>query len=217
MTGSSNGNGVSGPGGDISSGSPSNDISKAKSPSPNPNRSQRSHWSTRQLALMGIFTAIGAAFSFIPIPLWPPAGAFGITYDPAAVPAAIGTLSMGTGPGATIGILSILIHWMLTGDTVGIIINIISIVSFVVPLGLIYRRRKTNARLIVGLLVGSCLSTLIMVPTNLIVWPYFFGMPFEDVVPYMVPMILPFNILKSLLNSILVFGLYQSLHKLIER
>jgi riboflavin transporter FmnP len=166
---------------------------------------------------MGIFTAIGAAFSFIPIPLWPPAGVFGITYDPAAVPAAIGSLSMGTGPGTIIGILGLLIHWLLTADTVGVLINIISIVAFVVPLGLICRRRRTTARMIVGLLVGSCCATLIMIPTNLIVWPFFFHMSLEETAGYIVPLILPFNAMKAILNSILVFGLYYSLRTFIER
>ena len=182
-----------------------------------PSTRRQGRWSTRQLALMGVFTAIGAAFTFIPIPLWPPASVFNITYDPANVPAAIGVMSMGIGPGALIGILTMLIHWMLTGDTIGILINIISVTAFVVPLGLICRRRKTTTRLIIGLLAGSCLSALIMVPTNLVIWPSFYHMPFEVTLTYVWPLIIPFNILKAVLNSILVFGLYQSLHKLIER
>lgn len=183
----------------------------------NANKGRQTYWSARQLAIMSIFIALGALLAFIPLPIFPPAAAFGITYDPSNVPAILGGLAFGAGPGSIIGILSAALHGLLTGDYVGTMMNIVAVVGFVVPAALICRTRRTTGRLIVGLIVGSLVSVALIIPANLIVWPLYYGIPFDVTLTYVVPLMLPFNLLKALLNAVLSFALYKSLYKLLQR
>ncbi|MCL1846402.1 MAG: ECF transporter S component [Coriobacteriia bacterium] len=193
-----------------------NDKSAGKSAGPQ-SAGRQTRWSARQLAIMAIFIALGALFGFIPIPIFPPAASFGITYDPANVPAMLGGFAYGAGAGSIIGILSAVVHGLLVGDIVGTCMNIVAVVGFVVPAALICRKSRSNVRLIVALVVGSLVSVALIIPANLIVWPNFYGIPFDVTLTFVVPLMLPFNLLKVLLNSILSFILYKSLHKLLER
>jgi riboflavin transporter FmnP len=165
---------------------------------------------------MALFTALGTVFAFIPIPIFPPAAAFGITYDPAAVPAMLGGLGYGPGAGSLIGVLGLAIHGLLSSDYVGALINIAAVLPFVLGCSLVCRKSKTNLRLIIGLLVGSVLSVAVIIPANLLIWPQFFGIPFDVALTYVVPLMLPFNILKAILNSVLSFLLFKSLRRFLE-
>jgi riboflavin transporter FmnP len=178
---------------------------------------RQTRWGARQLATMALFVALSAVFAFIPIPLFPPAAMFGITYDPANVPAMLGGFGYGPGAGCLIGILGSLVHGLIASDLVGTFMNIGVVVAFVLPAALICRKSKTSARLIMGLIVGSVLSVAVAIPLNLIIWPHFYGIPFDETLTYVVPLMLPFNALKALLNSVLSFLLYVSLRSFFEQ
>jgi riboflavin transporter FmnP len=165
---------------------------------------------------MALFVALSAVFAFIPLPLFPPATAFGITYDPANVPAMLGGFAYGPGAGCLIGILGQALHGLLTSDYIGALMNIVAVIAFVLPSALICRRSRTTARLIIGLIVGSIASVAFIIPANLIIWPQFYGMPLELTLTYVVPLMLPFNALKVLLNSVQSLLLYKSLHSFLE-
>jgi len=185
-------------------------------------KGRQTRWSARQLAIMSIFTALGVLLSFLELPLFPPAAASAITYDPSNIPAMLGGFAYGAGPGSIIGILSAIIHGLLKGNPVGAAMNIIGVVGFVVPAALICRKnRKSNARLITGLVVGGLVSTALMILSNFAAFPLFFGIPFSEtpatLIPMILPILVPFNLLKVLVNGVFSFVLYKSLYKLLER
>jgi riboflavin transporter FmnP len=177
---------------------------------------RRTHWSARQLATMALFTALCAVFAFIPLPIFPPAALFGITYDPSNVPAMLGGFGFGPGAGCLIGVLGAAVHGLLASDYIGALINIAVVLAFVLPAALICRKSKTTPRMIVGLIVGSIVSVAVIIPVNLIIWPQFYGIPFAETLTYVVPLMLPFNALKALLNSVLSFLLYKSLERFFQ-
>jgi riboflavin transporter FmnP len=165
---------------------------------------------------MALFIALGTVLAFIAIPIWPLAATWGITYDPANVPTMIGGLAFGPGAGMVIGVLSAAIHCIFTTDFVGACMNVVAVFGFVVPAAGIYRKERTTSRLILGLIVGCITSVLLIIPANLIVWPVFYGLPLATSLTYVVPLMIPFNLLKAGLNSVLSLALYKSLHRLIE-
>jgi riboflavin transporter FmnP len=160
---------------------------------------------------MALFVALSAVLALVRLPIFPPATLFGITYDPASVPAMLGGLAYGAGAGCLIGILAQILNGLLASDYIGALINIVAMCAFVLPTALICRRSRTTLRLIVGLAVGSIVSVACIIPINLIIWPQFYGIPFAETLTYIVPLMLPFNILKVLLNSALSLLLYKSL------
>ena len=177
---------------------------------------RETHWSARQLALMSISIALGTLLAFITIPLIP--GAPTLTYDPGNVPAIFGGFAFGPVAGCIIGVLSLLLHFLFSGDNwVGPAINAILLIAVIVPAALIYRRKRTTQRLIVGLVVGCLAAMALVIPTNLVAWYIYAGMTVDVTLPFILASVLPFNVIKLLLNAILSFGLYKSLYKLVER
>lgn len=55
-----------------------------------------------------------------------------------------------------------------------------------------------------------------MIPLNLIIIPLFLGLPREVVEGWILPAIIPVNLLKYAINAALSFGIYKSIKKVIE-
>ena len=180
---------------------------------------RETHWSARQLAMMAVFIALGTLLAFIPIPLLP--GAPTLTYDPGNVPAIIGGFAFGPVAGIIIGVMSLFLHWILSGDNwVGPVINAVLLISIIIPAALIYRKKKTTKRLIIGLVVGCLIAMALVIPANYGAWFIYVGPDFvqsDFFFPFILSAVLPFNVIKLSLNAILSFGLYKSLQKLLER
>ena len=173
-------------------------------------------WSARQLAYMAILSSLGALLAFIAIPLIP--GAPTITYDPGNVPAIIGGFVFGPVAGCIIGALSLVVHFLLSGDNpVGPLINMVLLAAVVVPAALIYRKNKTIPRMVIGLIVGDLVAMALVIPANLVAWYVYAGLAFENSLPFILSAVMPFNVLKLLINAALSFVLYAALRPILER
>ncbi|MBM6867427.1 ECF transporter S component [Collinsella tanakaei] len=170
-------------------------------------------WSTKQLVTMALMCAVSALFMFVQIPIIP-AAPF-LTYDPSFVPAMVAGFAYGPGAGVAVGVLAAVIHALMTGDWVGALMNIVACVCYVVPAALIYRRRHTYTGAIVGLVLGIVAATAASVVANLTIGVWFwYGTP-DAIMPLMVPAVIPFNLVKTALNSVLTLVVYKAVSNLI--
>ena len=103
-------------------------------------------------------------------------------------------------------VLEILYHG---GNYIDVIMNVISTCAFVCPAALIYKKIKSKKGAVIGLISGVMISTLIMLLWNYIVTPGYYKLPREAVVELMIPGILPFNLIKNVINAVLAFILYK--------
>ncbi len=101
------------------------------------------------------------------------------------------------------------IEFLTVSDTgwYGLIMNIIATSLFVLPAVIIYRKKHDTKYAVAGLAVGSVCLTLGMVLWNYIITPLYFGMP-RAAVMEMMPMIILFNIVKSVCNAALIMLTY---------
>lgn len=165
-------------------------------------------WNTQQLVTMALMCAISALFSFVQIPLLP-AMPF-LTYDPSLMPAMVCGFAFGPGAGFSIGAISAVIHGLILGEWVGSLMNITATLFFVVPAALIYRRLHTLPGAILGLAVGVVTATAGAVLANLTIGVLFwYGSP-EAIMPLLLPAVVPFNIIKTILNSLLTLVVYKA-------
>ncbi len=170
-------------------------------------------WSTKQLVTMALMCAVSALFMFVQIPIIP-AAPF-LTYDPSFVPAMVAGFAYGPGAGVAVGVLAAVIHALMTGDWVGALMNIVACVCYIVPAALIYRRRHTYTGAIVGLVLGIVAATAASVVANLTIGVWFwYGTP-DAIMPLMVPAVIPFNLVKTALNSVLTLVVYKAVSNLI--
>lgn len=170
-------------------------------------------WSTKQLVTMALMCAIAALFSFIQIPIFP-AAPF-LTYDPSLMPSLVCGFAFGPGAGFAIGCIAAVIHGLLTGEWVGSLMNITATLFYVVPAALIYRKMHTMRGAIIGLLVSIVVATAGAILANLTIGvAFWYGTP-DAIIPLIVPALIPFNLIKTILNSLLTVIVYKAVSNMI--
>ena len=168
---------------------------------------QRTGWSTKQLVVMALFTALSLIVSFVEVPIFP-AAPF-LKYDPSACIAVLGGFAYGPVAGVIIGVVSAVIHGLIMGDPWGSLMTIICVVCWTVPAVLIYRSNKSVARAAVGLVVGCILAVAGAIAGNLLITPIYTGTDVATVAGMILPILLPFNVLKSIINAVISFALLK--------
>lgn len=147
-----------------------------------------------------------------------PAATF-LEYEPADVPILIGTFMFGPLAGLVLTVVVSFIQAMTVSagsGWVGFVMHVIATGTFVVVAGLIYKRFHTLTGAIVALVIGSLSMTAIMIPSNLFFTVQFWGYPYETVRDMLIPVFIPFNLIKAGLNSALTLGLYKALGRVLQ-
>lgn len=170
-------------------------------------------WSTRQLVTMALMVAIGVILSFIEFPLLP--GVTWLKFDASNMPAMVAGFAYGPGGGIAVGVLTAILHGLLMADFSGAVMNIIVVVFYVLPAALIYKYKHTFVGAIVALVVGTIFAVAGSVVGNLIITPGWLGVPVDAVVAMIWPILVPFNLLKGIINSVLTLIIYKSISNLI--
>ena len=170
-------------------------------------------WSTKQLVTMALMCAIAILLSFLEFPIFP-AASF-LKLDISFVPSAVMGFAYGSGPGVLVGVACAVAHGAITGNWVGCLMNIIACCAFVIPASIIYKRNRTFKGAMIGLVVSIVCLVVAAIVANLAIDPTFYGIPFDVVAGLIVPAILPFNIIKGVVISVLTAIVYKSISNLI--
>ncbi|MGI5970096.1 MAG: ECF transporter S component [Oscillospiraceae bacterium] len=165
----------------------------------------------KKLTTMAMLIAISIVLvSLIHFPIFP--SATFLEYDPADVPILIGTFLFGPIAGICITAAAAVIQGLTVSaqsGIYGIIMHFIGTGVRVLIAGCIYKRKKTRMNAVIGIVVGIVVGALVMCGANLIITPIFMGAPREAVVAMLLPVILPFNLIKFTLNGAVTFIVYK--------
>ncbi len=170
-------------------------------------------WSTKQLVTMALMCAIGVILSFVEFPLLP--GVTWLKFDASNMPAMVSGFAFGPAAGVAVGIVTAIIHGLLMADFTGALMNILTVTCFVLPAALVYKKKRTYPAAIVGLVLSVIAATIGAIVGNLIVTPMWLGVPLEAVVAMIIPILIPFNLLKGCLNAVLTLIIYKAISNLI--
>lgn len=170
-------------------------------------------WSTRQLVTMALLCAIGVLLSFVEFPLLP--GVTWLKYDASAMPALVCGFAYGPGAGLAVGVVGAIIHGILMADFTGALMNILVVIGFVAPAALVYGRLRTFRGAMTGLALSVVGVIVMAIVGNLLLTPSWLGVPLDAVVALIVPVLIPFNLAKALINAVLTLVVYKSVSNLI--
>ncbi|MBR1731692.1 MAG: ECF transporter S component, partial [Ruminococcus sp.] len=162
----------------------------------------------RMISSMAMLTAIAvAADMFLRLPN---IGGF-LTYEPKDVILTIGAFIFGPVAGLVMSLVVCTIEMVTISSTgtIGLLMNFLASGAFVGVASVIYYRKKTLSRAIIGLIAGSLSMIIIMLLWNYIMTPIYMGVPREAVLEMFLPLLIPFNAIKAGLNSALVLLLYK--------
>ncbi len=180
---------------------------------------QKTKLSTRKLTTLAMLTALGVVLAGIIHFSIIPAAPF-LEYDPADIPILIGTFMFGPLAGLGLTVTVSVIQGLTVSASsgfIGIIMHILSTGSFVIVAGTIYKKEKTIKQAIIALIIGTLTMTFVMVLCNLIFTPIFLGAPIQSVIELLMPAIIPFNLIKAGLNSIVTFVVYKPLSGIVNK
>lgn len=169
---------------------------------------------TKQLIVMGMLAAIAyISVMFIKIPV-----IMFLDYEPKDVIIAFSGIIYG--PLATIMISFVvsLIEMVTISDTgpIGLLMNFLATISFALPVAILYKYKKSIKSAVIGLGVGVILMTITMIMWNIIITPFYMKVPRDVVVDLILPVFLPFNLFKGIVNSALIFLLYNPVAKVLR-
>ncbi len=173
----------------------------------------------KRLTRLGILSALSVVLMlFIRFPIFPTAPY--LEYDPSSIPILIGTFLYGPLWGLALTVVASLIQGLTVSSSsgiIGIVMHIFATGAFSTVAGIVYKKEKSKKSAIVSLVLGGIAMTIVMVIWNYILTPVFTGMPREQVAAMLVPIIIPFNVIKAAINSVVVFLVYKTISRYFTR
>ncbi len=174
---------------------------------------------TQKLARLAMLSAVSVVLvALIHIPVFPAAPY--LKYDPADIPILLATFLYGPWYGVAVTVVVSVIQGLTVsadGGPIGIVMHILATGAFSIVAGYIYRARRTIGGAIAALAVGSLTMAAVMAGCNLVLTPLYTGLPVETVAQMLVPVILPFNLIKAGVNSVVTFFVYKPISRLFAK
>lgn len=156
------------------------------------------------LAMLSAIAYVAVALLRFPVVLF-------LSYEPKDVVIAIGGFLYG--PLAALGISLVVsfIEMLTISSTgwIGFVMNFLSSAAFAGTAALLYRKKRTQGSAIAGLFGGALLMTVLMLLWNYLITPLYMHTARADVAAMLVPVFLPFNLLKGCLNATITVLLYK--------
>ena len=167
-------------------------------------------WKLRRMTVMALLTALSyVAVMFVRIPV-----VLFLSYEPKDVLLTVGGFLFGPVAGAGMAVAVALLEMITFSSTgiIGFVMNVLSSCLFVCTASILYHRKKTLSRALLGLICAALVTTAGMLLWNYLITPlYMANTTREQVTGMLLPVFLPFNLLKSSLNAALTMFLYKGI------
>ncbi|MBP5198128.1 MAG: ECF transporter S component [Lachnospiraceae bacterium] len=195
-------------------------------------------FTTRKIAMIGMFSAISVILMLFEIPLPFAPGFYKLDFS--ELPILIGTFAFGPAAGVMMEFIKILLKLLIKGTStafVGELANFAVGCSFIIPASVVYAFKKTKTSAIIACLVGALSMTIFGSAFNaLYLLPAFaalYGMPIDaliamgaeanhlvkegSMVSFVVACVAPLNFLKGFSVSLITLLVYKKLSPIIKQ
>lgn len=169
-------------------------------------------WSTRRIAMYALFVALAMAASLIELPIFPAAP--WLKYDPSGIVCLVAGFAFGPYAAAIVSILGFLPH-VFTSPW-GALMGMLVALAISVPASLVYRRKRTRRGAMTGMALGMVIALVVALISNLLVTPLYAHMTVAQVAAMIVPILLPFNLLKFAIHAVVTFLIYKPITTLLD-
>lgn len=172
-------------------------------------------WSTQRIATTALLCALAFVLTFVEVSIFPPAP--WLQYDPSAIVAFVAALVYGPSTGALVVVLPWVLKTLFSFNPWGHLMAILAGVALVVPATLIARRVGGTRGLVLGMVAGSVIAVAACVVGNIFVTPLYTDTTVEVVIQSIVPILLPFNLLKVVITSVATALIHRPVSALVNR
>ena len=142
-----------------------------------------------------------------------------LKYDPKDIIIVIGGFLYGPMTAFLISAVVSLAEMLTISETglIGFVMNVISSCAFACVASAVYGRNRRLPSAIAGLALGTAASAATMLVWNYALTPLYMEIPRGDVVKMLLPVFLPFNLIKCTINSSLAVMLYKPFVKILRK
>ena len=193
---------------------------------------KRTKFNIRTIAVTGMLGALATVLMFLefPIPMLIPPF---IKFDFSELPALLAAYAMGPVSGIAVCFIKYVFNLLLTQTGgVGELSNFILGVCFVLPAGLIYKRKKTQKSAMIGALAGAVLMSVVSVFSNyFVVYPVYTNfMPMQAILgayqainknvktlwDALIWFNMPFTFIKGMCSVVITFFIYKKISPILK-
>lgn len=169
----------------------------------------RSRMNLRTLSSLGMLTAVAYVVMYLSKML-PQVSGF-LQMDLKDTVICIGGFIFGPVASAVISLVVALVEMFSVSDTgpIGMVMNVLATCSFCCTAAFVYKKMHTKKGAVLGLFLGVAALTVVMLLWNYLITPLYMGVERDVVKDMLVPIILPFNLVKGGLNMALILVLYK--------
>ena len=164
---------------------------------------------TKKIALLGLFSAMAYILTLLArIPI---SSVEFLKYDPKDIVILILGFLMGPVPalGVTITVCFIEAITVSTTGPIGFVMNVISTAAFACTASVIYKYKRTLSGVVLGLISGIVLMCGLMLLWNYLITPLYMSISRDIIEGMLLPVFLPFNLIKGCINASLTMLLYK--------
>lgn len=178
------------------------------------NRENNTGFKIKRLTAVAMFCALAYVCTLV---IHPPVQFLTLDVKDALI--VLAALLFGPTAGIVIALIVPLLEFLTISSTgvYGLIMNVLSSLTFSVVTGVIYRYKRTISGAVIGLVSAVFSVTAVMLVANIFITPHFMGVPTETVLALIPTLLLPFNLVKAVLNAAIVLLLYKPLSKTLRR
>ena len=171
----------------------------------------------KKMALIGVFSAFAFVLTLLSN-LIPISVAGFLSYDPKDIIVAIAGFILGPSSALIISVITGILELSISSTgIIGCIMNIISTAAFAGVSSLIYKKNRSIKGAIFGLIIACLVTTGLMIAWNAFVTPYYMHVPRETVYSMLLPVFLPFNLIKTGINATLTILIYKPIVKALRK
>lgn len=194
-------------------------------------------FTTRKLAMIGMFSAIAMVLHLFDFPLFFAPGFYKLDFS--ELPILVGTFAFGPVAGVMMEFIKIVLKLFVKGTStafVGDLANFVVGCSFILPASAVYAFRKSKKSAIIACVTGTLILTIFGTAFNAIyLLPAFsklYGMPLEDILAmgaavnpmvagdsilnFVAACVAPLNLIKGFSVSLLTLLIYKPLSPIIK-
>ncbi len=164
------------------------------------------------IAMLSAFAYVIMVVGRIPMVLF-------LKYDPKDIVITIGGFMFGPLAALIMSVAVSFVEMITVSSTgpIGFVMNAISTCAFACLAAYIYKHNHTLKGAVVGLISGIFAMTGIMILWNYIITPMYMGISREQVSSMLLPIFLPFNLIKGGLNAAFTMLLYKPLSGILKK
>ena len=164
------------------------------------------------LAMLTAFAYVVMYFLRFPVILF-------LKYEPKDVIITIGGFLYGPFAAFLSSVVVSFLEMITISDTgwIGFVMNVLSTCAFACTAAYVYKKHHTLTGAVVGMCMGIVLTVAAMLAWNYLLTPLYMNQSRADIAKMLIPVFLPFNLIKGCLNSAITALIYRPLVRGLRR